>query len=242
MLDLKNGVAVHAVKGERAAYAPVRSVLADSADPLVIADSFKRRLGLTECYVADLDAIARAGHHRSIVRAIADTGLGVWLDAGVSTAAQARQARSLGVRRVIVGSETLDDPGALASIAGALAEPGVDGVACAVLSIDLRHGRLLGGSPSLQALDPVGLAQAAWESGIRAFIVLDLARVGAAAGVETGIALRVRRELPGAEIAIGGGVRDVEDLRALAGQGFDAALVATALHTGVITATALSTL
>jgi phosphoribosylformimino-5-aminoimidazole carboxamide ribotide isomerase len=84
--------------------------------------------------------------------------------------------------------------------------------------------------------EPVELAAGAWDAGIRAFIVLDLARVGAATGVATGAAARLRQRLPGAEIAVGGGIRSAADLRELARAGFDAVLVATALHTGAITA------
>lgn len=235
VLDLKDQVAVHAVRGDRTTYAPVKSVLAPSAEPLALAQAFQRRLGLSECYVADLDAIARRGDHGPVIRAIADAGLGVWLDAGVSTAAQARAAQALGVRRVIVGTETLPDAHDLSAIVGVLPAP-------PVLSLDLRQGKLLGGSPAVQALDPVEMARLAWNAGIRTVIVLDLARVGAGGGAETSVALWIRRALPEAEIFIGGGVRHGEDLRSLAAQGFDGALVATALHTGVITSTILAAL
>jgi phosphoribosylformimino-5-aminoimidazole carboxamide ribotide isomerase len=109
VLDLKGGVAVHAVRGERSAYAPVRSALAGSADPLVLARAFRTRLGLDACYVADLDAIAGAGHHGPTIRAIAGLGVAVWLDAGVATAADAERAVGHGAARVIVGTETLRD-------------------------------------------------------------------------------------------------------------------------------------
>ena len=78
------------------------------------------------------------------------------------------------------------------------------------------------------------LAAAAWTAGIRTFIVLDLARVGARAGPETEPARRLRARLPDAEVVLGGGVRDKDDLRALAAAGYHAALVGTALHTGVL--------
>jgi phosphoribosylformimino-5-aminoimidazole carboxamide ribotide isomerase len=239
VLDLKDGVAVHAVRGERSRYEPVRSVLSPSADPVAVAQAFRSRLGLTECYVADLDAIARRGDHGSVVRAMAQSGLAVWVDAGISTASEARRALSLGASRIIVGTETLGDVDQLTPIVGVLAETAAGG---AVLSLDLRAGKLLGGSAAVGALDPVELATMAWRLGVRIFIVLDLSRVGTGSGAELATALRVRQALPGAQIVIGGGVRDAGDLRALAEQGFDGALVATALHTGVLTAATLATL
>ncbi|HWC04217.1 MAG TPA: HisA/HisF-related TIM barrel protein [Methylomirabilota bacterium] len=233
VLDLKGGVAVHAVRGERHAYAPVRSVLSDSADPVALARAFRERLGADACYVADLDAIAGTGDHGPVVQAIAGLGLSVWLDAGVATAADAARAASRGVARVIVGTETLGDARDLpAIVTAARAVPGA-GADC-ILSLDHRDGRLLGGSPAVAGAEAADLAAEAWMAGIRTFIVLDLARVGARAGPGTEPARWLRMRLPGAEIVLGGGVRGRDDLRALATAGYQVALVGTALHTGVL--------
>jgi phosphoribosylformimino-5-aminoimidazole carboxamide ribotide isomerase len=233
VLDLKGGVAVHAVRGERHAYAPVESVLSCSADPLLLARAFQERLGCEACYVADLDAIAGTGDHGKVVQAIAGLGLSVWLDAGVATTDDALRAVSRGAARVVVGTETLRDPRDLPAIAeavGAVAQARAD----CILSLDHRDGQVLGGSPAVAATGSTELAAMAWTSGIRAFIVLDLARVGARVGPETEPARRLRARLPDAEIVVGGGVRDRDDLRALARAGYQAALVGTALHTGVL--------
>jgi len=233
VLDLKGGVAVHAVRGERHAYAPVKSVLSPSADPVELARGFRERLGSDACYVADLDAIAGTGDHGAVVQAIAALGLSVWLDAGVATADAARRAVSNGAARVIVGTETLRDVRDLAAIAGAARGASGVGADC-ILSLDHREGRLLGGSPAVAGAEATELAAAAWTAGIRAFIVLDLARVGAGTGPETEPARQLRARLPDAEIVLGGGVRGTDDLRALASAGYQAALVGTVLHTGVL--------
>jgi phosphoribosylformimino-5-aminoimidazole carboxamide ribotide isomerase len=232
VLDLKAGQAVHAVRGERHAYTPVQSVLADSAEPLALARAFVVRLGARECYVADLDAIAGVGDHGPMIRAMAGLGLDVWLDAGAATAADAERARALGAARVIVGTETLRDSGDLVATVNELKRPSP--TAC-VLSLDLRDGRLLGGSPEIERLGPGRLATMAWEAGIRTFIVLDLARVGSGEGPRLEAARALRRTLPAAQVLIGGGVRNPADLSALAAEGFHGALVATALHRGIIT-------
>jgi phosphoribosylformimino-5-aminoimidazole carboxamide ribotide isomerase len=233
VLDLKGGVAVHAVRGERQAYAPVRSVLSPSADPVALARAFRDRLGCDACYVADLDAITGAGDHHAVVRAIADLGLSVWLDAGVATASNARLAAATGARRVIIGTETLTDPSDLPAIVEA-ARAATDAGADCILSLDHRDGQLLSGSPAVAGMDATDLARTAWTAGIRTFIVLDLARVGAGTGPETEPARRLRAHLPDAEIVLGGGVRGKDDLRTLERAGYHAALVGTALHTGVL--------
>ena len=146
-----------------------------------------------------------------------------------ATAGDARRAVSCGAKRVIVGTETLKDTRDLPSIAEAA--HGASGADC-ILSLDHRGGQLLGGSPAVKgALD---VAAAAWAAGIRAFIVLDLARVGAGTGPETEPARRLRDHLPHAEIVLGGGVRGKDDLRALERGGYQGALVGTALHTGIL--------
>jgi phosphoribosylformimino-5-aminoimidazole carboxamide ribotide isomerase len=220
------------VRGERHAYAPVRSVLAPSADPVALARAFLLRLGCDACYVADLDAIAGTGDHGAVVRTIAGLGIAVWLDAGVAGADNARHAAASGAARVIVGTETLRATRDLAAIVEAARGAG-SGADC-ILSLDHRDGRLLGGSPEVAEAEATDLAAVAWTAGIRAFIVLDLARVGAGSGPETGPARRLRARLPNAEVVLGGGVRGRDDLRALAAAGYHAALVGTALHTGVL--------
>jgi phosphoribosylformimino-5-aminoimidazole carboxamide ribotide isomerase len=233
VLDLKGGVAVHAMRGERHAYAPVRSVLSPSADPVGLARAFHERLGCDVCYVADLDAITGAGDHRAVVRAIAGLGVSVWLDAGVATAADARRAVSCGAKRVIVGTETLKDPRDLPGIVQAVRDGPGAGADC-ILSLDHREGRLLGGSPSVADTDATEVAATAWAAGVRTFIVLDLARVGAGTGPPVETARRYRERLPDAEIVLGGGVRGGDDLRAVERAGYHAVLVGTALHTGVL--------
>src|SRR5262245_56915688 len=130
VLDLKGGVAVHAVRGERRAYAPGRSVLSPSAAPIAPARAFHGHLGSDPSYVADLDALRGAGRQGAVVAAIASLGLAVGLDAGVATAADARRAASGGVARVIVGTETLRDAGDLPAIAQAARQATATGVDC----------------------------------------------------------------------------------------------------------------
>ena len=229
VMDLKSGQAVHALRGQRQHYAPVQSVLSPSAEPVALGRALMERLGARECYVADLDAITGVGDHRASIGALADLGLEVWLDAGAATASDAARVRAWGAARVIVGTETLRDPRELASIGRGL------GGSSAVLSLDLRDGRLLGGSAEIGGLEPSELARIAWQAGIGTFIVLDLARVGSAEGPRLEAARSLKRALPAAEVLLGGGVRDEADLAALDAEGFDGALVATALHRGVVT-------
>src|SRR5437899_3187124 len=83
VLDVKNGLAVHADAGERSHYRPVRSLLHSSADPLHLARAYRDILGLQELYVADLGAIARSEQDHTLYSELTGLGLEVWIDAGV---------------------------------------------------------------------------------------------------------------------------------------------------------------
>ena len=150
------------------------------------------------------------------------------VDAGISEPAAARALLELGAHRVIVGTETLPRAAALERL---LAEV-PDGAL--ILSVDLRDGRALSPDPQLAGLPALDAVARLHRPGLREAIVLDLARVGSGAGPDVALIAEIRAAFPDLELLAGGGVRDVEDLRALDAAGAAGALVATALHSGVI--------
>jgi phosphoribosylformimino-5-aminoimidazole carboxamide ribotide isomerase len=64
--------------------------------------------------------------------------------------------------------------------------------------------------------------------------------VGSGAGPDVALIAELHAAFPDLELLAGGGVRDLEDLRALEAAGASGALVATALHSGVIGARELA--
>jgi phosphoribosylformimino-5-aminoimidazole carboxamide ribotide isomerase len=226
VIDLAAGTAVHAVRGERERYRPVRGVLG-GGDPLALARAFRYELGLDELYVADLDAIAGAGADRALLSALGREAR-VMVDAGVSEPAAARALLDLGAHRVVVGTETLRGPEALDRLLAALPDGAL------VLSLDLRKGRLLSPDARLAGVAPLDAVARLRRSGIREAIALDLARVGSGSGPDVALIAELHAACPSVELLAGGGVRDAEDLRALDAVGAAGALVATALHSGVI--------
>lgn len=208
-------MAVHAVRGERERYRPV-------GDPLSLARRFRDRLGLDELYVADLDAITGTGRNTTVLHALARETR-VMVDAGIGGAAGARAVLDLGVHRVVAGTETLTDADTLDEL-----------LPDAVLSVDLRDGRTLSRDPQLAGLPAPDAMARLHRAGLREAIVLDLARVGSGAGPDVGLIAELHAAFPDLELLAGGGVRDVDDLRALRDAGAAGALVATALHDGVI--------
>lgn len=230
VIDLKRGQVVHAVAGQRENYQPVRSRLTDTASPASVAAAFAQ-LGLTQVYVADLDAIGGKPPDCESLRQIGQQGLRIWLDAGLATPSQVyKLLQQFGesdlLAAAIVGLESVAEPTLLPSLSAAI------GPELAVFSLDLRAGQPLAG-PGWGGKSALEIAQLAWDSGFRRMIVLDLAGVGTGQGVAQGRLLgELKRRFPELYLVSGGGVRNLEDLRQLHRHGCDAALVASALHAG----------
>jgi phosphoribosylformimino-5-aminoimidazole carboxamide ribotide isomerase len=228
VIDLKGGAAVHAVRGERGRYRPLRSRIADGADPVRVARAVRERLGLDELYVADLDAIAGGAGHPDLLAALAREARAM-IDAGTAEPAAVAALLELGAARVVIGTETLLGVDALARIRAELPD------APLVLSLDLRAGRVLSPDPALAGSGPAeALAHLVDAGGLSEAIVLDLARVGSGEGPDVALLRELHDRFPALELLAGGGVRHAEDLRALASAGAAGALVATALHSGAI--------
>ena len=235
VVDLARGVAVQARAGDRARYQPLESVLTPGrrGDPVALVQAYRDRVGARECYVADLDAIQAGDLQRRTLADLVGAGApcGLLVDAGISAAPAALDLLRLGAAAVVVGLETLRRFADLADIA-AVAGPGRT-----IFSLDLRLGRPMASADAeggLGGLAPEELATRAAAAGAGSVLVLDVSRVGTGGGLDLELLRRLRRRLPSVRLLAGGGVAGAEDLTRLAEAGCDAALVATALHTGRI--------
>jgi phosphoribosylformimino-5-aminoimidazole carboxamide ribotide isomerase len=236
VVDLLRGTAVHARGGYRHTYVPVAASggAAIDGDAAALARVYLEQFGLSELYVADLEAILGGAPQADLIRSLVSLGAPVWLDAGVSTVEAARAALDLGVARLVVGLETLPSFERLSRICEAAGDSGV------AFSLDLREGIPLAAGDIPSAETPERLAAGAVRAGASAVIVIDVARVGSGRGVDLTLLARVRKAVPGVTLIAGGGIRTIADLERLAAVGCDGALVASALHEGGITAADLA--
>ena len=235
VIDLRGGLAVHARAGARDRYAPVRQAAGQPIDPgsaLALAQVYTGVLGITDLYIADLDAILSHRPQEEATRRFASLEAPVWLDAGVRAVDDARRAIDWGASRVIVGLETLPSFDLLADICATV---GSDSVA---FSLDVREGQpiLAHGTPADRARSPEVIARLAVAAGVRTLIVIDLARVGTGRGLDVDLLSRIHAAAPESTLVAGGGIRGWDDLVRVSKAGCSAALVATALHDGRITA------
>ena len=237
VLDLKGGIVVHARRGRRAEYSPLRSPLVEGCEPIAVARALLAVCRSRTLYVADLDALAGKPVDEATLRALSALAE-LWVDAGATTPERAAALQRSGVARNVVGTESLGSGARLESSAGPRRSgtdlepsPGPP----LVLSVDLRQGRLISLDPALAGLEPAAAARRARELAVREVLVIDLARVGSGSGPPLDAVAQLTQALPGVDIYAGGGVRDDADLRALESAGAAGALVATALHEGRLT-------
>jgi phosphoribosylformimino-5-aminoimidazole carboxamide ribotide isomerase len=232
VIDILNGVVVHAVRGNREQYQPLQSVLCSCVDPVAVAGAFKD-LGFKEVYVADLDAIlGKAENFGVLQRVVEKTGLRLMVDAGVSTVDQAQRLLKAGVAKVVVGTETLPNLAELKQVMDAV------GGEVVVVSLDLRNGKVLSPSQEAQTIEPLQLTMALEALGVSEVIVLDLARVGSGEGVDFQLLEQLKKE-GNLNVLVGGGVRDLNDILDLKKLGVTGVLVASALHSGALSVEAL---
>jgi phosphoribosylformimino-5-aminoimidazole carboxamide ribotide isomerase len=239
VIDLLDGQVVHAIKGERKHYRPVQSILCDASDPISIARAFRDRLGLNEIYIADLSALLSSGqnNHREIIATLAEKeGINILLDAGTSNAEEALAWLKLGVRKVIVGSETLRTEASLEEMPTSLDPDRL------IFSLDFRAGKIMSQCTALTLMPPLEVLALLHSSAWKEVILLDLRRVGSGEGADRSIAAKVRSNLPDLKLLIGGGIANSEELFELESMGISGVLAATALHQGIITAEHISSL
>lgn len=234
VLDVLDGVAVHAVRGERKKYSPLKSVLCKSADPVDVGKAFKA-VGFTELYMADLDAILGKKPNINFLKRIkAETDLAIMVDAGINTNERARMLLEAGASNIVIGTETLKD---LRFIEEALKSFGAEKV---VVSIDIVENEILSMSESIKRYKSALLAENLEKMGVAKIIVLDLRRVGSEQGANLALVKEVI-ERTNLKVLTGGGIRNIKDLEELRRIGVSGALVATALHKGIITPEILKT-
>ena len=217
VLDVLNGIAVHAKRGERAKYRPVQgSRICDSSSPLDIISALKPR----EVYIADLDRLQHTGDNFELIKRISGI-VKTMADIGAESMKDVEKCAGI-ADTVILGTETASF-NLIKNATGAF--PGRINV-----SIDIKDGRVLTKDKSMM-MRPQELVGRLNDHDVKDIIVLDLNKVGTGAGIDTDF-LRNIAEASAHSVLAGGGIRDMSDINALEEIGISGALVATAVHEG----------
>ncbi len=225
-IDLRDGACVQLVGGD---YANERVRLTDVPS---VAQQW-RAAGFTQLHVVDLDAATGQGDNRATIEVLARTpGMSVQVGGGVRDEARVAELLALGVSRVVVGTRAIEEPAWLQAMARQFP-------AKLVVAADVRGDEVVtrgwkhGTGRSLRELLTT---LSTFELG--GVLVTAVHVEGQQGGTDLTVMAQARAATRHALIA-SGGVTTVDDVRALAALGVDAAVVGMALYTGRLDAAAL---
>jgi len=228
VIDILNSQAVHAIKGEREKYKPLKSVLINDSNPIRIALKLKNKYLFNEFYIADLDAILQKKPNIAILSKILDIpGVEIMIDPGIKTKKNAKKYFKLNLKSLILGLETLRD---LKVITECLKLFDTNKI---VVSIDMYNEVIQTNIKEFRNQDISEIVCKIEDLGVVNIILLDLFKVGQKMGGISALYLKIREQFNG-EILIGGGTKDLQDIKDYKSNNFSGVLIGTALHDGSI--------
>ena len=222
-IDIRGGKCVRLFKGDFAQ----ETVFSDS--PADMAKKWESE-GAEFLHLVDLDG-ARAGHSENLATVkdiLAAVTIPVELGGGIRTMENIDEVLALGVRRVILGSVAVRDP---ELVREACAKYG-DRIA---LGIDAKDGIVaVDGWGVSGDVDVITLAKKMKGAGVRTIIYTDISRDGTLSGVNVEATAKLARE-SGVNVVASGGVKDLDDIRALLPferDGIEGVIVGKSIYTG----------
>lgn len=244
VIDLRAGIAVHAIAGLRAKYQPVvaddiqRSGIqpgdAQPGDALALATRYQR-WGVKSLYIADLDAISGREPQIDLLQKLVARSETTLIDAGPGSAVVSDSLASSTSVKFVVPTESCGSIDHWADAVKQLSHHQV------VMGLDLIGSTVRTNRPNAAGTTPFCTdtllshvspwIERAMTLGVSSVLALDLAFVGTERGPGSGPACATIRETwPSISLISGGGVRDRDDLDVLCNAGCDQILVGTALH------------
>jgi phosphoribosylformimino-5-aminoimidazole carboxamide ribotide isomerase len=228
VIDILNSKAVHAKKGERTKYKPLKSKLIQSSNPVEIIQLLKKKFGFNDFYVADLDSIIYKNPNLPILKQILEiTDMNVILDPGIVNLEDIYLYSRFDIKSLILGLETLKSFTLIDQSLQILDQNKI------IISIDMYNGQILSSAKDIKNQNPLKLIKKIESLGIKNIILLDLFRVGQKIGGIPPLYLDLLHNFTG-NIFVGGGIKNYRDILDYKEQNFSGILIATALYDGTI--------
>ena len=215
VIDLKDGLVVHAQQGKRELYQPINTDLCRSADIYHVIQAFMGIYDFDTIYIADLNAITGQGDHDHLISEVLTRfpKITFWIDKGYQPYDDSlRHPKNY---LPVLGSECYRDDNI-----SEIKAFGND----FILSLDYSGSNALGAESLFSN-------QKFWPDNI---IIMTLERVGSNFGPDLYKLEEFCRQYPNKNFIAAGGIRNILDLMALSEIGIHQALVASALHSGNI--------
>ena len=219
-IDLKDGKAVRLTKG----LMDTAKIYSD--EPWQVAKRFEE-LGSEWVHLVDLNG-AFAGQPENleqIKKIRANTSLKLELGGGIRDEETIRMYLDLGIDRLILGSIAVKDPDFVKAMAAKYP---------IVVGIDAIDGMVaVEGWAETSDMKATDLAKAFADCGVEAIICTDVGRDGMMTGVNIDFTLSIK-EASGLETIASGGLKDMNDIRALIDAGIDGTIVGKAFYEGTL--------
>jgi phosphoribosylformimino-5-aminoimidazole carboxamide ribotide isomerase len=221
VIDVRHGLAVAAVRGQRADYRPLVTPLAAGSRPADIASGYAALFTFPVLYVADLDGIEGRGRNVDLPGVLAEavTNARLWIDDGTPAAHAALRISEEQNATLVIGTESLGGDRDVVALRALPPDR-------YVLSLDFKGDRFDG--PAAVFDEPQH-----WPPAV---IAMTLARVGSGEGPDLERIAAIVGRAGNRRVYAAGGVRNRADIEALHAVGAAGVLIATALHAGTIKA------
>lgn len=228
VLDILNNVVVHAVRGFRNEYKPIRSRFINSSNISDVIE-FYNNFGFQELYIADLDLIINHNCQIEQLKMIlSKSKMKIMIDAGIRNLDDLKIIKGIGFHKIILGSETIES---LDTIKECIEIIGKESV---IISVDMRNNQLMTNNLEISKLGIQGFVGELNVMKIHQIILLDMGKVGSKSGCYDELYGKIREKYPNISILIGGGARNIDDLVYLKEKKMNGVLIASALYDGSI--------
>lgn len=228
VIDILNSEAVHAVKGERDKYYPLRSPLFKTTHPLEIIATLKKEISLKQFYIADLDAIIYKKPNITLIQKILEfQDLEVIIDPGIKNVQHLKLFSNIKLRNIILGLESIQTIQIIKESFNFFDNDKI------IVSIDMYKEKLFTNIEKVKNLTPLDIIRKLDKIGIKTIILLDLYRVGQKLGGISPLYLKINREFSG-NVLVGGGIKDLDDIKEYYDNNFSGVLVGTSIYDGTI--------
>ena len=220
-IDIKDGKCVRLFKG---CFDDV-TVYGDS--PAEMAKKWES-LGAEFIHVVDLDgALAGESVSAQAIKSICESvNVDVQTGGGVRCLEDIEKRLSLGVKRVILGTVAVSDPG---FVKKAIERFGAESI---VVGIDAKDGFVAThGWEKVSRLGAVSFAKKMQDMGVKTIVYTDISTDGTLGGSNVEAMREMAAAVPNVDVIASGGIGSLDDILALSGSGVEGVIVGKALYT-----------
>ncbi|TFF87555.1 MAG: hypothetical protein EU550_03040 [Promethearchaeota archaeon] len=228
VIDLLDSRVVHAKRGDREKYKPLKPIFLNSSNPIKIINKLNESYNFQEIYVADLNAITEDESNIGIIKEFTkNSKVKILLDPGIRNKQHLLNYINLSIDKLILGLETINS---LKIIKEGLKLMGSDNI---IISIDMYDKKIISNIKKFRNQNPKVPIKHLIGLGVENIILLDLYRVGQKIGGIPSLYLEIKENFKG-NIFVGGGIKDMQDILKYKRYKFSGVLIGTALYDGTI--------